>query len=77
MIAVLYSSRADSTKDFRINGVDFGWKSIVNAYESDLYRAQHGISRHVPGLKYAHVVCDSWTRLNVLPAKIMQVYMDV
>ena len=42
-------------------------------YESDLYRGQHCISRRVPGLKYAHVVCDSWTRLNVLPAKIMQV----
>ena len=77
MIAALYSSRADGTKDFRINGVNFGWKSIVNVYESDLYRAQHGISRRVPGLKYAHVVRDSWTRLNVLPAKIMQVYMDV
>ena len=38
----------------------------------NLTRAQ-GISRRVPGLKYSHVVRDSWTRLNVLPAKIMQV----
>ena len=61
----LYSSRADGTKDFRVNGVNFGWETIVNVYESDLYRAQHGISRRV--------VRDSWTRLNVLPAKIMDV----
>ena len=40
-----------------------------------IYRAQNGISRRVPGLKYAHIVCDSWTRLNVLPAKIMQVIL--
>ena len=77
MIAALYSSRADGTKDFYINGVNFDWKSIVSVYESDLYRAQHGINRRVPGLKYAHVVRDSWTRLDVLPAKIMQVNMDV
>lgn len=39
----------------------------------DLCRAQSGLSRRVPGLKYCHIVRDSWTRLNVLPAKIMQV----
>ena len=74
MIAALYSSRPDGTKDFRINGVNFGWQTIVKVYESDLYRAQHCISRRVPGLKYAHVVRDSWTRLNVLPAKIIWMY---
>ena len=73
MIAALFSSRADGTKYFRINGVKFGWQTIVKVYESDPYRAQHCISRRVPGLKYAHVVRDDWTRLNVLPAKIMQV----
>ena len=74
MIAALYTSRTDDgTKAFCRNGVYFGWDTIVRVYESDLYRAQHGIGRQVPGLKYAHVVHDSWTRLNVLPAKIMQV----
>lgn len=28
----------------------------------------------MPGLKYAHVYRDNWTRLNVRPAKIMQVW---
>ena len=74
MIAALYSSRFDGTKNFCINGVNFGRDTIEGVYESALYRAQHGISRRVPGLKYAHVVRNNWTRLNVLPAKIMQVY---
>ena len=40
MIVALCSSRANGTKDFRINGVNFGWETMVNVYESDLYRAQ-------------------------------------
>ena len=27
----------------------------------------------VPELKEVYVICDSWTKLNVAPAKIMQV----
>ena len=37
-------------------------------------RAENGLSRKVPGLKYAFVHRDNWTRLNVRPAKIMQVF---
>ena len=72
MIAALYSSRRDGTKEFSKSESHFGWYTIGAVYRSDLTRAQD-ISRRVPGLKYSHVVCDSWTRLNVLPAKIMQV----
>ena len=32
-----------------------------------------GRSHKVPRLKYAFVYRDNWTRLNVRPAKIMQV----
>ena len=31
----------------------------------------------VPGLKENYVFRDSWTRLNVKPAKIMQVYTSI
>ena len=72
MIAALYSSRLDGTKEFCKGNVRFGWATIEAVYQSDLYRA--GISRCVPGLKYSHIVRDSWTRLNVLPAKIIQVH---
>ena len=45
-------------------------------YNGGIFRAKLGVGRRVPGLKYAHIVQDSWTRLNVLPAKIMQVSCD-
>ena len=73
MIAALYSSRTDGTKEFKLEGVAFGWKTVEKVYQADMCRAKGGISRQVPGLKYAHIVRDNWTRLNVLPAKIMQV----
>ena len=75
MIAALYSSKNDKqgTKEFMKNGINFRWSTIEAVYKSDLNRAKCGISRRVPGLKFSHVVRDSWTRLNVLPAKIMQV----
>ena len=74
MIAALYSSRDGGSKRFKCDGVTaFGWETIEAIYKSDLSRARRGISRRVPGLKYCHVVRDAWTRLNVLPAKIMQV----
>ena len=73
MIAALYSSQTGGTKDFMKSDVTFGWDTIVNVYTKDLYRAKNGISRRVPGLKYSHIVRDNWTRLNVQPAKIMQV----
>jgi len=40
-------------------------------------RAEKGNSRKVPGLKYAFVYRDNWTRLNVRPAKIMQVLVNL
>lgn len=73
MIAALYSSREDGPKDFVNNDVEHGWYTIEAVYRSDLARAKSGISRRVPGLKYSHIARDAWTRLNVLPAKIMQV----
>ena len=73
MVAALYSSREEGTKEFVYDGVVHGWYTIEAVYRSDLSRAKCGISRRVPNLKYSHIVRDAWTRLNVLPAKIMQV----
>ena len=75
MIAALFSSRDEGTKDFSNENVTFGWDTIECVYRSDLARARRGLSRCVPGLKYSHIVRDAWTRLNVLPAKIMQVLL--
>jgi len=73
MIAALYSSRPQGAKDFMRNNHRFGWQTIQKVFAEDLERAENGLSRKVPGLKYAHVYRDNWTRLNVRPAKIMQV----
>jgi hypothetical protein len=73
MLAALYSSRNEGgTKDLVTDGVHFGWRTIQDVYKADITRAKHGQSRRVPKLKYSYVVRDAWTRLNVLPAKIMQ-----
>ena len=73
MVGALYSSREEGTKEFVYDDVVHGWYSLETVYKSDMSRARCGISRRVPVLKYAHIVRDAWTRLNVLPAKIMQV----
>ena len=73
MIAALYSSKTGGTKSFCKDGVSIGWQAIEHVFQADMTRAKAGLSRRVPELKYAYVVRDSWTRLNVLPAKIMQV----
>ena len=57
--------------------VEFGWQCIIEQYERDQERAQQNLSRRVPGLKYNFVHRDNWTRLNVLPAKIMQVRTQI
>ena len=72
-IAALYSSRQGGTKSFQKDTVSFGWKPIRDQYFRDQQRVQNNQARRVPGLKYSFVVRDNWTRLNVLPAKIMQV----
>lgn len=71
MIAALYSSRPQGAKDFTRNNHLFGWKTIEKLFAEDLERAENGLSRTVPGLKIRDR--DNWTRLNVRPAKIMQV----
>uniref|UniRef100_A0A1X7V628 Transposable element P transposase-like RNase H domain-containing protein n=1 Tax=Amphimedon queenslandica TaxID=400682 RepID=A0A1X7V628_AMPQE len=74
MIAALYSSRDNGgTKSFvNEDSVHFGWETIEDVYKVDMKRAKNGQTRRVLKLKYSHIIRDSWTRLNVLPAKIMQ-----
>ena len=48
-------------------------RTVENVFRADLFRAKNGLSRQVPKLKHSYTVRDAWTRLNVSPAKIMQV----
>ena len=75
MIAALYSSRLDKTPNkFLHDGQQFGWETIEGMLAREVQRIKHNNLPRVPGLKESHVFRDPWTRLNVKPAKIMQVW---
>ena len=42
-------------------------------YKQECKRVNDGLTRMIPKLKEVHVIRDSWMKLNVTPAKIMQV----
>lgn len=75
MIAALYSSRVDGkgTNAFDESGVVFGWEPIEDMLHREVQRKKNSQLPRVPGLKENYVFRDPWTRLNVKPAKIMQV----
>lgn len=73
MIAALYSSRPRSSKSFILDGTVFGWETIQKVFTQEMEKAEMEMSRKVRSLKNAYVYRDNWTRVNVRPAKIMQV----
>ena len=79
MINALFSSKSGGTKLFR-HGKEksaFGWEAIIEMYKREVNRARQQQTRMVPRLKEIHILRDSWTKLNVSPAKIMQVCMVI
>ena len=74
MINALFSLKTNGTKHFqRVGKPKFGWNTIDDLYQREVGRAQLSCARMVPRLKETHCLRDAWTKLNVLPAKIMQV----
>lgn len=71
MISALFSS--GKTKLFCNDGIIFGWDTIARLWTREEERAERGLMSEVPKLKERYIKRDSWTRLNVAPAKIMQV----
>ena len=71
----IVSSRVDGrgTNAFDEDGVAFGWEPIEDMLHREVQRRQSNQLPRVPGLKENFVFRDPWTRLNVKPAKIMQV----
>ena len=51
----------------------FGWSIIEKMYDREVTRIKNGQCARIPKLKQSHIHRDSWTRLNVLPSKVMQV----
>ena len=58
-------------------GNQFGWDTIIGMYKWECERRSNGNARMVPKLREIHVLRDSWTKPNFLPAKIMQVCLHV
>ena len=79
MINALFSSKGDGTKLFKrgVQHYSFGWDTIIAMYKWEVNRAKQLLTRMVPRLKEVHCVRDAWTKLNVSPAKIIQVYRKV
>ena len=73
MVNALHSSREDGTRNFIIDGTHFGWQAIVDIFERECARVKDGSARMIPKLREAYIIRDSWIKLNVAPAKIMQV----
>lgn len=74
MIAALYASHSSGTANcFSMQDTKFGWKAIEDMLKREVERMKKNELVRVPGLKENYVYRDSWTRLNVKPAKIMQV----
>ena len=76
MVNALFSSKSTGTKHFQRSGqCKFGWDTIDDLYQRELSRVKLDCARMVPKLKETHCLRDAWTKLNMLPAKIMQVIM--
>lgn len=75
MINALFSSKDNGTKLFTWDAqhCSFGWYTIIAMYKWEVSRAKQQLTRMVPRLKEVHCVRNAWTKLNVSPAKIMQV----
>ncbi|XP_065177045.1 uncharacterized protein LOC135806751 [Sycon ciliatum] len=73
MVNALSSSSRGGAKAFVTQeGVPFGWQTIIDMYQRECAKMRAGEPRDVPHLRKNFVYRDSWTKLNVLPAKIMQ-----
>jgi len=74
MINALFASKNGGARKFTsVLGTQFGWQAIVDMYKRECQRRDSGVARMVPRLREIHIIRDSWTKLNVTPAKIMQV----
>ena len=73
MINALHSSQVSGTKNFTLDGQNFEWQAIIDMFERECQRVRDSNARMIPKLREAHSIRDSWIKLNVTPAKIMQV----
>ena len=73
MMSQLFQSRTSGARDFEFQSIHFGWKALEDLYKWELGWIREYMLVRVPGLKENHIIRNNWTRMNVKPAKIMQV----
>lgn len=56
-----------------LEGPVFGWEAVEDMWKRDKDRRAKNVSREVPSLQESFIKRDAWTKLNVRPAKVMQV----
>ncbi len=75
MVNQLWASREGGAKRLVTgNGIHFGWSVIVDMWEREVERRDMHHIRMVPELVKSYIERDAWTKLNVKPAKFMQVH---
>ena len=73
MINALFASQSGGTRMLLRTGQEFGWQAIIDLYKRECVRRDSGHARMVPKLREAYMLRDSWMKLNVMSAKIIQV----
>lgn len=74
LINQLWASQASGAKSFETReGTNFGWPVIEAMWLREKDKRAHHLIRMVPRLIHSFIKRDPWTKLNVAPAKIMQV----
>ena len=74
LINQLWASQTGGAKAFQMpDSTRFGWEVIEAMWEREKERRENHLVRMVPGLIFSYIKRDAWTKLNVPPAKIMQV----
>ena len=76
MINQLWASADNRAKNFvagENQSLNFGWKVLQEMWEREKTRRDNHLIRMVDGLVKSFIDRDAWTKLNVKPAKIMQV----
>lgn len=74
MVSALFQSRpreTGGTRSLEAGGVNLGWQIIQDMYQREVERIRAGQVTRIPKLKESFIVRDSWTRLNVMPSKVI------
>ena len=77
MVSALYNSGGNCTRHFDKDGTHFGWSTIRDLWQREVNRSEKGQMAVIPRMKASYVFRDSWTRLNVTPARITQVHLCI